>query len=461
MSVALEARDLTVSFGRSQVVCGLSTLVRRGEWVALIGPNGAGKTTTLRALAGLVSFGGEVLVDGRRLEGAGRREIARQIAIVPQHPQTPPELTVAEYVLLGRTPHIGYLASETHADRVAAERAIERLALRPFAQRALGSLSGGELQRAVLARALAQEARILLLDEPTSSLDLGRQQQALELVDSLRRDEELTVVAAMHDLSLAGQYADRLLMLDQGRIVAEEAPPRCSTRRDRLLLRCRGPRHHRQRQRLRPAPACAGAIERRADGARRAGRAAGSTARRTGLVGLVLLLGGARSGKSQFALRLAASRPACVFIATGEPGDDEMGERIARHRAERPEAWQTIEEPLRIREAILSAERAACVVLDCLTLWTANALAEHGSEETQAQALAAAQAASSRPGLTIVVSNEVGLGIVPANALARSYRDLLGSVNAIWARAAEHVLFFSAGKAARLTDPDVLLEELS
>ena len=179
-------------------------------------------------------------------------------------------------------------------------------------------------------------------------------------------------------------------------------------------------------------------------------------------MGLVLLLGGARSGKSQFALRLAASQPAaCVFIATGEPGDAEMEERIARHRAERPEAWQTVEEPLRIREAILSAERAACVVLDCLTLWTANALAEHGSEETQAQALAAAQVASSRPGLTIVVSNEVGLGIVPANALARSYRDLLGSVNAIWARAADHVLLFSAGRAVRLTDPDALLEGLS
>jgi iron complex transport system ATP-binding protein len=124
-------------------------------------------------------------------------------------------------VLLGRTPHIGYLASETRADRLAAERAIARLTLRPFASRPLGSLSGGERQRAVLARALAQDAPILLLDEPTSALDLGRQQQALELVDTLRREEQLTVVAAMHDLSLAGQFADRLLLLDQGRIVAE------------------------------------------------------------------------------------------------------------------------------------------------------------------------------------------------------------------------------------------------
>jgi iron complex transport system ATP-binding protein len=147
--------------------------------------------------------------------------IPRQIALVPQLPQTPPELTVAEYVLLGRTPHIGYLASETRADRLAAERAIARLTLRPVAARPLGSLSGGERQRAVLARALAQDAPILLLDEPTSALDLGRQQQALELLDTLRREEQLTVVAAMHDLSLAGQFADRLLLLDHGRIVAE------------------------------------------------------------------------------------------------------------------------------------------------------------------------------------------------------------------------------------------------
>jgi iron complex transport system ATP-binding protein len=222
MSAAVvEVRELSVSFGRAQVVRELSATVGRGEWVGLIGPNGAGKTTTLRALAGLVSFEGQVRLDGHTVGSASRREIARRVALVPQNPQTPPELTVAEYVLLGRTPHLGYLASETRADRLAAERAIARLALRPFAGRALGSLSGGELQRAVLARALAQEAPILLLDEPTSALDLGRQQQALELVDALRRDDELTVIAAMHDLSLAGQYADRLLLLDRGQLVAQ------------------------------------------------------------------------------------------------------------------------------------------------------------------------------------------------------------------------------------------------
>jgi iron complex transport system ATP-binding protein len=167
-----------------------------------------------------VPYEGIVLLDGRDASSLGRRSLARLAAFVPQAPVTPLELTVGEYVLLGRTPHIGYLATERRADREAAERALDRLDLEPFIDRPLGSLSGGELQRAVIARALAQEAPILLLDEPTSALDLGRQQQALELIDSLRHDG-LTVVSTMHDLTLAGQFADRLVLLDRCTVVAE------------------------------------------------------------------------------------------------------------------------------------------------------------------------------------------------------------------------------------------------
>jgi iron complex transport system ATP-binding protein len=133
----------------------------------------------------------------------------------------PPEMSVREYVLLGRTPYIGYLATERRSDHDAADAAIHRLELGPFAHRRLSSLSGGERQRTVLARALAQDAPLLVLDEPTSALDVGRQQQALEIVDELRATEGLTVLSAMHDLTLAGQYADRLLLLDRGRLVAE------------------------------------------------------------------------------------------------------------------------------------------------------------------------------------------------------------------------------------------------
>ena len=219
MTAAVGVDRLSVAFGRTHAVRDVSLQVEHGEWVALIGPNGAGKTTILRALCGLVPFAGEVRVEGRDVRATRRRELARLVAFVQQIPETPPELTVAEYVLLGRTPHIGYLATEGRGDRLAAGRALERMDLLEFAERSLGSLSGGELQRAVLARALAQEASILLLDEPTTALDLGRQQRALELVDSLRGDG-LTVVSTMHDLTLAGQYADRLLLLDRGAVVA-------------------------------------------------------------------------------------------------------------------------------------------------------------------------------------------------------------------------------------------------
>jgi iron complex transport system ATP-binding protein len=215
--------DVSVRLGSTEALRGISFVVDAGEWVALIGPNGAGKTTALRALCGLVRYAGRIGVDGRDTGTLSRRELARLVALVPQIPETPPGLTVAEYVLLGRTPHLGYFATEAAGDRLAAERAVERLELGRLAGRMLTSLSGGELQRAVLARALAQDAPILLLDEPTTALDLGRQQQALELVHGLR-DAGLTILSTMHDLTLAGQYADRLVLLDQGRVVADGPP---------------------------------------------------------------------------------------------------------------------------------------------------------------------------------------------------------------------------------------------
>ena len=218
----IEVRDVAVDLGTTRALGGVSFAVARGEWVALIGPNGAGKTTALRAMAGLVDYDGSIRLDGEEVRSLPRRRVARLVALVPQLPERPPELTVAEYVLLGRTPHLGYLAAERAIDRKAAARALDRLELAPFADRALGSLSGGELQRAVLARALAQEADTLLLDEPTSALDLGRQQQALDLVHGLR-EEGLTILSTMHDLTLAGQYADRLVLLDHGAVVAEGA----------------------------------------------------------------------------------------------------------------------------------------------------------------------------------------------------------------------------------------------
>jgi adenosyl cobinamide kinase/adenosyl cobinamide phosphate guanylyltransferase len=167
---------------------------------------------------------------------------------------------------------------------------------------------------------------------------------------------------------------------------------------------------------------------------------------------LVLLVGGARSGKSHLAVRLAGAEGGhVVVVATAEARDAEMAERIALHRAERPGTWETIEEPVRLRAALEAAPPASTVVLDCLSLWVANLL-ERGTEGIEEQALSAAGTAAGRPGDTIAVTNEVGLGVVPATPLGRAYRDVLGRVNAIWAEKADEAYFVVAGKTLRLGD---------
>ena len=216
--------DVCVTLDRAPVLDAVSCAVSGGGWLALIGPNGAGKTTLIRAMAGLVPYAGTVTVGAAEARTMRPRERARLVAYVPQEPVLPPDLTVEQYVLLGRTPHLGYLAVPGRHDRRRALAAMERLDVARFAARTLARLSGGERQRVVIARALAAEPRVLLLDEPTSMLDVGHEQQVLELVDALRADGGLTVVSTLHDLTLAGQYADQLVLLDGGRVVASGSP---------------------------------------------------------------------------------------------------------------------------------------------------------------------------------------------------------------------------------------------
>ena len=164
---------------------------------------------------------------------------------------------------------------------------------------------------------------------------------------------------------------------------------------------------------------------------------------------LTVLLGGARAGKSALALELARDQGApVVYIATAEAGDEEMASRIAQHRGERPETWRTVEEPIALRSAVAAVEPEACVVVDCLTLWVANLLAR--GDDVLPEAAAVAELAAERSGSTIVVSNEVGLGIVPATPVAREYRDLLGAVNAAFVRRADDAAFVVAGRAIPL-----------
>lgn len=220
---SIEFRELSVKFGKRTAVHGFTDTVRSGEWLGLIGPNGAGKSSILRAIVGVVASGGEVLVDGSSMALRSRSRRAALVAYVPQDPLMPSDMTGFEYAMLGRAPYVGYFGSESRHDRAMVVDVLDRLELSEFADRRLGELSGGERQRLVIARALATEAPILLLDEPTSALDIGHQQQALELVTELREHGGLTVVSAMHDLTLAGTYTDRLVLLDDGAVVANGA----------------------------------------------------------------------------------------------------------------------------------------------------------------------------------------------------------------------------------------------
>jgi iron complex transport system ATP-binding protein len=224
VTAAIAVDNVTVSLSGAAILHGVDLSVARGEWVTIIGPNGAGKSTLLRVIGGLIPFGGTVSLFGTETTGLRRRDRARLVATVPQDPTVPGGMAVFDYVLLGRTPYIRLLGRESRSDVAVVAEVLNRLDLTRFADRPLETLSGGERQRAFLARALAQGATLLLLDEPTSALDIGHQQEVLELVDGVRRDEGLTVLATMHDLSIAGEYADRMVLLAQGNVVAAGSP---------------------------------------------------------------------------------------------------------------------------------------------------------------------------------------------------------------------------------------------
>ena len=228
-TAALSIRDVSVTLDGHRILQDVSFEVATGEWVTIIGPNGAGKSTMLRAIGGLLPFRGRIDLFGRNIAQQRRRDRARLVATVAQDPTVPPGMAVLDYVLLGRTPYIAPLGRESERDIAAVEEVLDRLDLRGFAHRKLATMSGGERQRVFLARALAQGASLLLLDEPTSALDIGHQQDVLELVDILRRDRDLTVLATMHDLSIAGEYADRMVLLAGGTVAAAGTPEQVLT----------------------------------------------------------------------------------------------------------------------------------------------------------------------------------------------------------------------------------------
>lgn len=208
--------------GGIRVLSGLSLTMRSGETAAVLGPNGAGKSTLLRVASGyLKPTSGEVYIAGASDGRAGRREIARRVAMVPQYSSIYLPYTVEELARLGRFPWRGLLGRWTDDDERAVSRALEVTGVLELADRPVTELSGGEFQRAVIAKALAQEPELLLLDEPTAHLDISYQMQIFEIIAGLNRDEGLTVLAVLHDINLAATFFDRIILIREGRVYVD------------------------------------------------------------------------------------------------------------------------------------------------------------------------------------------------------------------------------------------------
>jgi iron complex transport system ATP-binding protein len=223
----LEARDISVDYGERVAVAGVSLRATPGEVTAIIGPNGAGKSTLMRALNGaLQPTRGEILLDGKPLRSFARRAIGRRIAVVAQEAELRFPVTVMEFVLGGRYAWSGMGAWgwETERDIAVAQEVLRETELKDFGGRLMSELSGGERQRAVLARALATEAGILLLDEPTANLDLAHQAALLQLVRARCDQKRSAAVVVTHDINLAAEFADRVLLLLEGRTLATGSP---------------------------------------------------------------------------------------------------------------------------------------------------------------------------------------------------------------------------------------------
>lgn len=224
-TAALAGNRLQVGYNHRPVLDHLSIEIAPGTVTALVGPNGSGKSTLLKTLARLLKpTDGAVLLDGKAIHTMSSAAVAQRLAILPQGPSAPPGITVRELVEQGRFPHVGALRMLKQQDHATISEALRLTGMSAFAQRPLDGLSGGERQRAWIALTLAQATPVLLLDEPTTFLDIGHQLEVLELVRRLNHERMMTIVLVLHDLNQAARYAERMVVLQQGRIVADGAP---------------------------------------------------------------------------------------------------------------------------------------------------------------------------------------------------------------------------------------------
>ncbi len=226
-------QNVCLGYGRKVVLKDITFQVMPGEMVGLIGPNGCGKSTIIRALSRVISpHSGKILLDGKDVSKIPRQDLARVLSVAPQMPLLPSAFTAFEIVLMGRNPHLGLFQYEGPRELAITWRAMEKTATRSLAKRRVSELSGGEIQCLIIARVLTQETKVILLDEPTANLDIGRQIEILDLIKSLCLENKATVLAAIHDLNLASQYCNRLVLINNGRIHAQGTPREVITPRN-------------------------------------------------------------------------------------------------------------------------------------------------------------------------------------------------------------------------------------
>lgn len=226
----IELDNVSLGYDHRAIMHNVNIKAHQGQMLGLVGPNGSGKSTLVKGIARVIDlFSGHILIDGRDIMTVKRDELARLVATVPQSPTLPGAFTAFEVVLMGRTPHLGLLRYEGGRDMAIAWQAMGATHTQSFAQRRVSELSGGERQRLVLARALTQQPKVLLLDEPTANLDINHQVEILDLVRTLCLEQGLTVIIALHDLNLAAQYCHRIVMLNDGEVYAEGTPPEVLT----------------------------------------------------------------------------------------------------------------------------------------------------------------------------------------------------------------------------------------
>jgi iron complex transport system ATP-binding protein len=221
----LRLDNVSLGYNKQIVLHNISLEAKPREMLGIIGPNGSGKSTVIRGITRLIKpSSGHIFLDGKNVADMSHRDLAQLVAVVPQNPTLPELFTALEVVLMGRTPHLGLLRYEGEQDLAIVQKAMKATQTLAFAERRVGELSGGERQRLTIARALAQEPKIMLMDEPTANLDINYQIETLDLARQLCQEQGLIVVVTLHDLNLASQYCDRLVMLNDGRVYCQGIP---------------------------------------------------------------------------------------------------------------------------------------------------------------------------------------------------------------------------------------------